>query len=43
MNYLILLQKLYQDNIHMDWKDRVVIRLDYDNGKYNEFTYEKKK
>ena len=35
--------EFYRDNIHMDWKDRVVIRLDYDNGKYNEFTYEKKK
>ncbi len=29
-------------NIHMDDEGRVVIRLDYENGLYNVFTYTKK-
>ncbi len=34
--------KFEDDFISMDYKDRVVITLQYDNGYYNIFTYEKK-
>lgn len=34
--------EFWKDNIHMDWKDRVVIRLDFDDGRYCELKYEKK-